>query len=193
MPPPLMGVRNVVGKYVDFHNRAMAGTVTFTPTQAIEDVNETFMVLPDEGFVATLDASGAFTISIPVTDDPDYLTQNWVYTVKENLTYTAGDLSGKTYTRPSFNILVPTAVGDLQLGTIAPVPATGSVTLVQGPIGPTGKSAYQLAVDNGFSGSQSAWLASLQGADGTLPYNLTVGPTPPVSPAIGDLWVDTSA
>lgn len=32
--------------------------------------------------------------------------------------------------------------------------------------GATGKSAYELAVDLGFSGSTSAWLASLHGADG---------------------------
>lgn len=32
--------------------------------------------------------------------------------------------------------------------------------------GPTGKSAYQTAVDEGFVGTEAAWLASLQGADG---------------------------
>lgn len=32
--------------------------------------------------------------------------------------------------------------------------------------GPTGKSAYELAVDNGFNGSVQAWLTSLKGADG---------------------------
>lgn len=29
-----------------------------------------------------------------------------------------------------------------------------------------GKSAYQIAVDNGFSGTETEWLASLRGADG---------------------------
>jgi hypothetical protein len=32
--------------------------------------------------------------------------------------------------------------------------------------GPPGKSAYQIAVDNGFVGTEAQWLASLQGADG---------------------------
>lgn len=32
--------------------------------------------------------------------------------------------------------------------------------------GTNGKSAYELAVDGGFSGDQTAWLASLKGADG---------------------------
>ena len=33
----------------------------------------------------------------------------------------------------------------------------------QGPKGDTGKSAYQIAVDNGYNGTESEWLASLKG------------------------------
>lgn len=49
--------------------------------------------------------------------------------------------------------------------------AQGTQDLV-GPPGPTGspgangKSAYQIAVDNGFTGTETEWLASLKGADG---------------------------
>lgn len=32
--------------------------------------------------------------------------------------------------------------------------------------GAPGKSAYQLAVDHGFVGTEAEWLASLKGADG---------------------------
>ena len=32
--------------------------------------------------------------------------------------------------------------------------------------GPQGKSAYDIAVDNGFSGTQQQWLASLKGDPG---------------------------
>lgn len=35
-----------------------------------------------------------------------------------------------------------------------------------GAIGADGKSAYQIAKDNGFVGTEQAWLASLKGADG---------------------------
>lgn len=35
-----------------------------------------------------------------------------------------------------------------------------------GPAGANGKSAYELAVKNGFSGTEAQWLASLRGADG---------------------------
>lgn len=33
-----------------------------------------------------------------------------------------------------------------------------------------GKSAYQIAVDNGFEGTETEWLDSLQGKDGVMGY-----------------------
>ena len=40
--------------------------------------------------------------------------------------------------------------------------------------GPQGLSAYQIAVQNGFSGTETAWLVSLQGNDGPQgPQGLT--------------------
>lgn len=41
--------------------------------------------------------------------------------------------------------------------------------------GATGKSAYEVAVDNGFVGTESDWLLSLEGADGTNGTNGTNG------------------
>lgn len=35
-----------------------------------------------------------------------------------------------------------------------------------GPAGAPGKSAYEIAVDNGFEGSQQEWLATIQGVEG---------------------------
>ena len=37
-----------------------------------------------------------------------------------------------------------------------------------------GKSAYELAVENGFAGTQSEWVESLAGADGKSAYELAV-------------------
>jgi len=39
----------------------------------------------------------------------------------------------------------------------------------QGPQGPQGLSAYQLAVNNGYTGSESDWIESLKGTDGKVP------------------------
>lgn len=48
--------------------------------------------------------------------------------------------------------------------------STGGGTPTPGPAGPQGadgRSAYQVAVDNGFSGTETQWLDSLRGADGS--------------------------
>lgn len=45
-----------------------------------------------------------------------------------------------------------------------------------GPAGPTGKSAYESAVDNGFVGTEADWLTSIEGSPGAT------GPTGPAGP-----------
>lgn len=39
---------------------------------------------------------------------------------------------------------------------------------VAGPAGPGGPSAYQVAVANGFTGTEAEWLAGLQGPPGEV-------------------------
>lgn len=58
-----------------------------------------------------------------------------------------------------------------------------------GTPGPDGKSAYQVALDNGFVGSEAAWLASLHGEDGANGTNGTNG----VAATIGIASVTTGA
>jgi hypothetical protein len=59
-----------------------------------------------------------------------------------------------------------------------------------GDPGENGKSAYQTALDNGFVGTQSAWLASLVGPPGTS-ASIAVDSTAPSNPSQGALWYDT--
>lgn len=42
----------------------------------------------------------------------------------------------------------------------------GGAQGIPGADGAPGKSAYQLAVEHGFVGTEAEWLASLKGADG---------------------------
>lgn len=51
-------------------------------------------------------------------------------------------------------------------GRINNITSTPGGTGPTGPAGADGDSAYQVAVDNGFSGTEQEWLESLQGADG---------------------------
>lgn len=50
----------------------------------------------------------------------------------------------------------------MDLTTLALLKQYVSVAIQNADIG-NGKSAYEIAVDNGFEGSEAAWLASLQG------------------------------
>ena len=51
-------------------------------------------------------------------------------------------------------------------------------TITNGQDGADGKSAYEVAVENGYSGTVQEWLASLHGQDGTNGTNGTNGVTP---------------
>lgn len=55
-------------------------------------------------------------------------------------------------------------------------------TLIKGDKGNDGDSAYQVAVNNGFVGTQEQWLASLQGnagADGNYIWKTSTAPSTP--------------
>ena len=82
--------------------------------------------------------------------------------------------AGGVVTTPGGGALVdaPTAAGSA-------IPAHSAVAIPAGKPGENGKSAYELAVEDGYVGTEEEWLASLvgpQGPSGTEPDlpNLTV-------------------
>lgn len=65
----------------------------------------------------------------------------------------------------------------------------------QGPAGPSGSnglSAYEIAVINGFVGTQMEWLDSLEGATGPQGVPGIQGPVGPQGPAGEDVFVESS-
>jgi hypothetical protein len=52
------------------------------------------------------------------------------------------------------------------------------------------KTAYDIAVENGFVGTESQWVTSLQGEDGAS-GKYAVSETAPTSPTAGDGWFDS--
>ena len=139
-------------------------------------------------------------------------------------------MMGRTPARPTDGVTVE-YVGDAIAAVLASIgettPTTPSVpsTGVQGPAGPAGpqgpaglpglpgddgESAYQIAVDNGFVGTQAAWLASLVGpagpsgsGGGSAPsvgtpqstswfYGQGPPPTLVVGSKLGDFYLDTT-
>lgn len=66
------------------------------------------------------------------------------------------------------------SVGILVLVALVLNLSMGGMWIVKGMDGETGKSAYDLAVENGFSGSVTEWLASLGGSGGKSAYEVAV-------------------
>lgn len=111
----------VTGRYVYLDGTPAAGSIRFTgKVVAVSDATDTIIV--PTTVVAELDLSGAFSVDLPATDDPDILPGGWTYTVKENLTGGGGR---------SYDIDVPLAAAatGLDLSEVAPaVPASGDPT-----------------------------------------------------------------
>ena len=94
-------------------------------------------------------ADGQWTVTLLATDAAACVPTGWTYRVE-----TGGD---------AIHISLPAALGSIDIAALTPAGAdTGDYVLVPGPPGPAGLSAYQVAVANGFVGTEAQWLASLQ-------------------------------
>lgn len=92
------------------------------------------------------------------------------------------------------HILVPGSggpywLGDLRVDLSDTTTGTGTVVYVPGPAGPqgaagpSGATAYQLAVADGYTGTETQWLASLVGPKGDTGDTGPAGPQPPLGAA----------
>jgi hypothetical protein len=105
--------------------------------------------------VAKLDANGHFEVILPATDYADMNPNGWSWTVKENLTGVTGSRS--------YALLLTSAMGEIDLADVAPAdPTTPNYVPVEG------LTAYDIAVSNGFVGTEAQWLATLKGDPGVI-------------------------
>lgn len=75
----------VTGTYTDFAGNAAAGTVAFIPSASeLLDPGATTM-LDAIPLVATLDANGHFSITLPCTDNATLYPGGWTYQVTETI------------------------------------------------------------------------------------------------------------
>ncbi|MER5887131.1 hypothetical protein ABT160_25185 [Streptomyces sp. NPDC001941] len=113
LPTEIPTVR-VHGQYRGPDGRALAGTITFTaPGLLTFPASDLFIGGP---VVATLDETGAFSVTLPATDAPQMNPSGWAWAVKENL---AGIIGSR-----SFALLLPKAVPDIDLADVAPADPT---------------------------------------------------------------------
>lgn len=169
--------------------------------------------LDDEGWLCLVDSSGAIVqrgMPLWITDNPAMSAVGWTWSGTVKLR----DANGtplQDYV-PSFTFQLPAADEPLDLTTVLelpPVPVSPGIPNGGGgvgPAGPVGKSAYQLALDAGFSGTLTQWLASLKGAKGDKGdpgtpgtpgtpgapgapgTKFTISATEPPNPQVGDVW-----
>ncbi|QAX93274.1 tail fiber protein [Streptomyces phage Vash] len=172
LPNEIPTVR-VTGTYRGPDGRALKGTVTFTgPSLLTFPESNLFLAGP---VVATLDESGQIIdadgnvgVHLPATDSPDMNPTGWTWTVKENLT---GVVGARTY-----SMVLPKDTLDnvIDLADVAPAdPSTPNYVAVPGP------SAYDVAVAQGFTGTEAEWLTSLIGPVGSPGNKIWTGTASP--------------
>jgi len=107
---PSLTTVQITGNYVDFEGNAIQGQVRFTLGDVLRNGTDDQMVAPSSVVVAL--SAGAFSVTLPATNDPDVVPVNFVYTVEESFP------GGRTYT-----ISVPyDTVGSLDLADLSPTP-----------------------------------------------------------------------
>ena len=127
------------------------GQVVLKPSAELIDADR-HAIYPGGGKVAIVD--GAFSIELIPNDAAGIEPEGWRWYV---------DVQPTGGQRLAFWTDIHGADGaTVQLDTLVPVPAPGGGP---GP-GPAGDSAYEVAVDDGFEGTVTEWLASLVGPAG---------------------------
>lgn len=168
--------------------------LTAKPAPLVVILAEVVGILDSEGYLCTPDPTdqskaGTRGIRLFATDDPDSGVTGWTWTAIPRLSTPAGAplpsaaptktfplLSGTTMDLAAITS-VPSSTGmgvDNSLALVAAAQAAAAEAVeiarrveARAAIpGPAGKSAYEVAQGQGFTGTQAQWVASLRGAPG---------------------------
>lgn len=152
LPAGIPSVR-VHGTYAAPNGAPLQGSITFgVPALLTFPEANVFLAGP---VAVKLDANGHFDVTLPATDFAGMNPNGWSYTVKENLTGVTGS---RTYA-----LLLTSDMGEIDLADVAPAdPATPNYVPVEG------LTAYDIAVSNGFTGTEADWLLTLKGEPGVV-------------------------
>lgn len=107
---PSLATVTITGNYVNYEGTAIQGQIRFTLGDVLRNGTDDQMVAPSS-IVVPLSA-GAFSVTLPATNDPDIVPNPFTYTVEESFP------GGRSYT-----ISVPyDSVGSLDLADLSPNP-----------------------------------------------------------------------
>lgn len=73
------------GTYVDINGNPQSGSVRFTPICNVIDTDQNQIII-SQAITDTLDTNGAFSVTLPVTNDTDYTPNPIAYRVEELFT-----------------------------------------------------------------------------------------------------------
>jgi hypothetical protein len=108
----------ITGTYINYSGDAIEGQIRFQTSEVLRNGTDDQMVAPSVVVVPLI--AGAFSVTLPATNDPDVVPNPYTYAVEESF---AG---GRSYT-----ISIPfNTVGSLDLADISPTPSL-SETYVQ--------------------------------------------------------------
>lgn len=143
----------ITGRYVGRDGVPTRGTLYFDSEQDV--VIDGTVIVPRRIRATLVDGSIPDGFRLPSTNDPDLSVDGWAYTVTE--AWPGG--------RDPFAIFVPYDETAINLPDAAPVVPPPDLVDTRGP---QGYSAYEVAVREGFAGTEAEWLESLHGRDGVL-------------------------
>jgi hypothetical protein len=116
----------LTGRFIDVLGNPIVGSVIFVPEVAAVLARTAKRTVISVSREVVLDVNGAFSITVPATDDPDVNPSGFTYKVTENFP------NGRTYSIPApMNVTT-------DLSTLAPVPSSGGTPIIRGPQGDPG-------------------------------------------------------
>ena len=114
--PTSLSTATIVGTYVDLIGNPVRGSLTFAPQTILKETTQNMIIMPVH-IVKTLDATGSFTITLPVTSDTDVAPQPFIYDITENFS------GGR-----EFHIALPLSVAGTTQNLADLLPAVDSTT-----------------------------------------------------------------
>ncbi len=191
--PADLGTFTVTAKYTKNDGTPASGTVDFVMPVFLRGAGSNNIVTPGT-FTATLDGTGAISIVLPRTDDPDYVPNGWTYTVNEKLgvatrSYTIpltanvdlADVSPVNDPSGGVQYVLTTMVGQID-GPAGPLDGDGKIPLEQLPaLGGSGTVTSVAGIGPDGGGNvplTAANISALPTAGGTMTGNLTLAGAP---------------
>jgi hypothetical protein len=130
-------------------------TVKFVPSVSFVTHPATGTIFVPVPAPIEIDVNGDIDVTLIATDDPDINPSNFTYTM--SITIVGASIAPMVIEVPSGS--------DRLLTELVSVETSPGAFFTQGP---AGASAYQIAVNNGFPGTEAQWLSQWVTSDGSI-------------------------